>query len=373
MDIRKIKSVGLDDFAIKKRHRYGTVLVNQEDHQIFDLIESRDKEDVIDLLKRYPYIEKVTRDGSLIYAAAISEALPSAIQISDRFHLFKNLSDALKDDLSLILPGYVSAVNESEDGLHEKLSLTKKELNELERHHKKCELVKLVRQRYEECGKINVVQKEFDMTYRTVKKYLANDPVLVKYEKVSSLTPYFETIYNSVINGESSYKTFDKIKTLGYSGSYSNMSRYIRLKKKKRLFSKNGTVPRKYIIKLLYNKGIYDLPIISEWQDAILSFLKRSKYVNSILMIATEFRIAMFSGNPQQLHNWIEKAIKFPELKKLQSFLNGTINDIKAAENAVIYSESNGVVEGAVCKIKKTKRVLFGRCKFDLLKQKILL
>ena len=92
---------------MKKRHRYGTVFVNQEDHRIFDLIGSRDQNDVADLLKKYPYIEKVTRDGSRIYAGVISEALPNAIQISDRFHLFKGLTDALKADLAFILPNHI--------------------------------------------------------------------------------------------------------------------------------------------------------------------------------------------------------------------------------------------------------------------------
>jgi len=370
---KKIKSIGLDDFAMRKRHRYGTVFVNQEDHRIFDLIGSRSQNDVADLLKKYPYIEKVTRDGSRIYAGAISEALPSAIQISDRFHLFKNLTDALKADLALLLPNHIS-VNTyiSDEANNEKLSLTKADTNELERHFKKQEMVNAIRKRYKECGKITIIEKEFNLTYRTVKKYLANDPVLVKYEKASSLTPYFEIIYKSVMDNENSYNTFHKIKEAGYPGSYSNMFKYIRLKKKKGIFS-NGNVPRSCVIKLLYNKGIYDLPINAEWQDIILNYLKANKNINSVIMLATDFRIAMFSENTTRLHEWIKNAKEFQNLKNLQSFINGTVKDIDAVENAIIYNESNGVVEGAVCKIKSIKRTLYGRCSFTLLKQKILL
>jgi transposase len=350
------------------------VLVNQDDHKVFDLIESREAEAVTDLLKKYPYIKKVTRDGSKTYALAISEALPNAIQISDRFHLFKNFTDALKSDLALILPAYIPGSDaENDNSICENLSLTKKEQDELERHFKKQELAAAIRKRYDECGRKNIIQKEFDLSYRTVNKYLNNDPVLVKYEKVSSLTPYFWVIYESFMADENSYQTFRKIKDMGYPGTYSNMAKYIRLKKRKGILSKNGGVPKMYMLKLLYNKGIFDLPIKSEWQYILLNYLKRNKKIHSRIMLATEFRIAIFSKDAKQLCDWIEKAKGFKDLKKVQSFINGMESDIEAVKNAVIYDETNGVVEGAVCKIKKIKRVHYGRCKFDLLRQKILM
>jgi transposase len=327
----------------------------------------------VTLLRKYPNIEKVTRDGSMMYAAAISEALPEAIQISDRFHLFQGLTEALRADLSLLLPSYIS-VNTSESGneTNSGLPLTKKELNELERHYKKQEMVDALRKRYKECGKINIIEKEFNLTYRTVKKYLNNDPVLVKYEKVSSLTPYFGAIYESVRDNENSYQTFRRIKEMGYPGTYSNMARYIRLKKKKGMFKKE-TIPRKYLVKLLYNNGIFDLQANTDLKESLLCYLKDNKYVQSIIMLATEFRISMFSKNTASFYAWIEKARKYQDLKKLQSFINGSRKDIRAIENAIRNAESNGVVEGAVCKIKMIKRGLYGRCKFDLLKQKNLL
>ncbi|WP_160680945.1 transposase, partial [Clostridium sp. C8-1-8] len=43
--------------------------------------------------KKYPQIRLVSRDGSISYAGAITEALPNALQVSDKFHLVKNLLD----------------------------------------------------------------------------------------------------------------------------------------------------------------------------------------------------------------------------------------------------------------------------------------
>jgi transposase len=81
--------VCIDDFALKKRQRYGTVMVDYETHKIIDMIESREGQDVELWLKQYPNLKVVSRDGSTTYASAITAAHPKAMQVSDRFHLVK--------------------------------------------------------------------------------------------------------------------------------------------------------------------------------------------------------------------------------------------------------------------------------------------
>ncbi|NCB40239.1 MAG: hypothetical protein EOM80_15880 [Erysipelotrichia bacterium] len=88
-----MSTVCIDDFALKKRKSYGTVMVDIEKHKIVDLISSRDRKDVEAWLGTFPNIKIVSRDGSIIYRKAIESALPNALQISDRFHLLKNLTD----------------------------------------------------------------------------------------------------------------------------------------------------------------------------------------------------------------------------------------------------------------------------------------
>ena len=86
MEKSGVISVCIDDFALKKRQRYGTVMVDLETRKIVDMIESREMGDVCRWLAEYPNIQVVSRDGSGTYAAAIAEAHPGATQISDRFH-----------------------------------------------------------------------------------------------------------------------------------------------------------------------------------------------------------------------------------------------------------------------------------------------
>lgn len=59
------------------------------------MINSREKEAVVKVLKKFTNVETVTRYFSLTYKNAISEALPQAKQIVDIFHIFKNLTDDL--------------------------------------------------------------------------------------------------------------------------------------------------------------------------------------------------------------------------------------------------------------------------------------
>ena len=64
------------------------------------------------------------------------------------------------------------------------------------------------------------------------------------------------------------------------------------------------------------------------------------------------------------------KKYKIPEMN---SFINGIERDIEAVKNGITYDYNNGLAEGSVNKIKVIKRIMYGRCSFDLLKQKVLL
>ncbi|HZJ56820.1 MAG TPA: transposase [Clostridia bacterium] len=105
----------MDDFALKKRIRYGTVMVDLNTHSIIDMIESREQEKVAEWLKSYPNIQVVSRDGSVTYHNSITEAHPMAVQVSDRFHLFKNLTDYAVEYLKKHLSKVIKIVTEPKD------------------------------------------------------------------------------------------------------------------------------------------------------------------------------------------------------------------------------------------------------------------
>lgn len=102
-DKKSVYKVCIDDFAFKKGHTYGTVMVDIETHKIIDMIDSRDTQDVTKWLKEFPNLEIVSRDGSVSYRKAITEANENIVQVSDRFHLLKGLTDAAKKYIRRLL------------------------------------------------------------------------------------------------------------------------------------------------------------------------------------------------------------------------------------------------------------------------------
>lgn len=94
--------LGVDDFALRKGHHYGTILVDLETHQPIALLADRKAETLIEWLKAHPRIAVLSRDRSRTYKKAMTEGAPEAIQVADRFHLVKNLSEVLER----VLGGY---------------------------------------------------------------------------------------------------------------------------------------------------------------------------------------------------------------------------------------------------------------------------
>ncbi|GHO56457.1 hypothetical protein KSB_49320 [Ktedonobacter robiniae] len=85
----------MDEWAWKRRLRYGTLLCDLERRIPLDILPDRRVETVAAWFKRHPSIEVISRDRSAEFAAAASQGAPQAIQVADRWHLGKNLSETL--------------------------------------------------------------------------------------------------------------------------------------------------------------------------------------------------------------------------------------------------------------------------------------
>ena len=93
-------TIGVDDFAFKKRHTYGTIIVDEETHKPVAVLDGRDGAVLKEWLKKNKQVKTVTRDRASAYAKAVEEILPDCMQIADRFHLHQNLMDAVNKILS---------------------------------------------------------------------------------------------------------------------------------------------------------------------------------------------------------------------------------------------------------------------------------
>ena len=92
--------VGIDDWAWRKGHRYGTIIVDLERGCPIDVWEDRLAETVATWLKAHPDVQIVARARADAYAAGIRQGAPDAVQVADRFHLVQNLAEALEQVFS---------------------------------------------------------------------------------------------------------------------------------------------------------------------------------------------------------------------------------------------------------------------------------
>lgn len=113
--------IGVDDWAFKKRERYGTIVCDLGTGKPVALLDGRDGTELKKWLEQNKHVKVISRDGASSYAKAISEVLPDAIQVADRFHLYQNLLLAVKDVIRCVLPGRIEVTDCTDTSIMERL------------------------------------------------------------------------------------------------------------------------------------------------------------------------------------------------------------------------------------------------------------
>lgn len=111
---------------------------------------------------------------------------------------------------------------------------------------------------------------------------------------------------------------------------------------------------------------------LSEYDRKLMDMLRQHGWFEELHEAARSFRLILRSGCPSRVDAWLEKYGK-SETSRFQTFMNGLRRDIVAVRNAVLFKESNGIVEGYVNKLKAVKRSMYGKAKLDLLKVKMVM
>jgi transposase len=89
--------------------------VDLESHRVVELLADRTCDSAAYWLWQHPDITVVSRDRGAEYAAAAALGAPQAMQIADRFHVAKNLSEAVQRLLARVLQAMKEASQESKE------------------------------------------------------------------------------------------------------------------------------------------------------------------------------------------------------------------------------------------------------------------
>jgi DNA-binding NarL/FixJ family response regulator len=88
--------LSVDDVALRRGHRYATMIIDAVSHRRVDVLPDRKAATLTAWLREHPGAEIVCRDGSASYAEAIRQGAPQAVQVSDRWHLWHGLGAAVE-------------------------------------------------------------------------------------------------------------------------------------------------------------------------------------------------------------------------------------------------------------------------------------
>ena len=87
--------IGIDDWTKRKAHSYGSIIVDLDTHQPITLLDDRAADHGADWLRAHPELCVVSRDRGQVSVEGVPRGAPQAVQVADRWHLIKNLGEAL--------------------------------------------------------------------------------------------------------------------------------------------------------------------------------------------------------------------------------------------------------------------------------------
>lgn len=388
--------LGVDDWALRKGQRYGTVLVDLERHTVVDLLPDREAATFAAWLAAHPGVEVISRDRGGAYAEGAREGAPEAIQIADRFHLLQNLQTALERTCTRHHAALRAAAVARQPVRAPQPTTRKRRYSGLPNNREGPTVVEqrgLERRarrhaRYDHVVALRAagvskqqIARRVGVNRRTVDTWLAAGHFPERASRgrrphrLDLVADYIVERYDAGLDNAAQLAR--ELRQRGCACSDAMVRCYLAELRQRhpRGASDPGTarcvapVPSPRAVAWLLRKAdASPSPLHPEEQAYVAALCACCPPLEEARRVATAFVQMLASHDATALDAWLTAA----ERTELRSFAMGLRRDHDAVLAALLFRWSNGQVEGHVHRLKLIKRTMYGRANLDLLRRRLL-
>jgi transposase len=386
-----LRTIGVDDWAMKKGRTYGTIIVNLETHQVVELLPDRTADTLTQWLQAHPSIELVTRDRSTDYAAGIKRGAPQALQVADRWHLLLNLRQMLERYLTTVystlqqLPissAYQTLLQKNRDPF---MRTQGEILASNASRDQRLALYNQIRQMRQAGWNISQLAQQLHHHPATIRKYYyaTNFPERKPRRTAKNiLDPYLPYLKLRLEQGcENALQLWREIQTQGYPGSHRQVMKWMHVNRTSvashtpvshrnptQLQLIRSTLPSSKQLAWLL---VRDPASLTDDDQILLDHLQQNTQILTVYAFCHRFVTMVKNRFVDEFDPWITDS-ETVAVVQVQNFVLGLQSDYSAVRAALANSWSNGQTEGQVNRLKFIKRQMYGRAKFDLLRLRVL-
>jgi len=371
--------LGVDEFALRRGHTYGTVLVDVETRRPVDILPDRSADTFAAWLAARPGTQVICRDRAGCYSDGGARGAPEAVQVADRWHLLHNLGEAAEKAVARHrhhLQAAVAAVTPPDRRATEPAA---------PRGDRTDRTAVRTRTRHAQVHKMlahgrsaRVIAAELGLSRNTVRRFArAADPeeLLVadgtgrRPSILDCYEPYLRERWNS--GATNATLLWREIRARGYRGGYSRVRDYLAPFRQAAAMPAPPPRPpkaRKVASWIMTRPGA----LSAEDQASLDAILAASPELATFTEHVRAFATLMTERRGRDLEQWMTAAAASGE-PALQSFVTGLCADQDAVTAGLTLPWSSGSVEGHINRIKMLKRQMYGRANPDLLRRRVLL
>jgi transposase len=360
--------------------------VDLQSHQVIDLLADRSVETVSAWMRGHPEIQLVSRDRAGDSASAAARAAPQARQCADRFHLQKNLREALEGVLAHHLAAHrKSQAQESraiplEDAPSKqlpKLSPKEAQLSQAKREERLARYQQVVALRKQGFSQ-TAIASQVGIGHATVSRWLSSEafPEQQARPRKRALDPYLPFLRERWEAGcQNIAQLYRELVARGYTHSYHSVhEQLVRLlpggKKNAAKGSDLSPTPlSSRQASFLFLRRSEELE--ADEQESLLALRHLHAEIDLAYDLVQQFARMLRTRTGEQLDDWLEK-VRASQIRELQGFVTGIERDKAAVVAGLTLPQNNGLVEGKVNQLKLIKRMMYGRARFALLRQRVL-